>query len=246
MLHLFRKKRFLVDALENFVDIHNHILPGIDDGAKDTDESIEILKGFADIGVSKFIATPHIMHNFYPNTPETIQGAHGLLLEALQEKQWLDFRLDIAAEYMIDDNFENLLEEDQVLPLGQDYLLMEMSYLQPPINLEEALVKAVRKGLYPILAHPERYTFFHNNPRRYSQLKGQGILFQLNMLSLSDFYSQESPKVAYKLLEDGLFDYIASDVHNMEQLNAIKEITISRKALDQLFPVIQKTIETFY
>lgn len=246
MLHLFRKKRFLADALENFVDIHNHILPGIDDGAKDTDESIAILKGFADIGISKFIATPHIMHNFYPNTPETIRGAHGLLLEALPENQWDDLRLDLAAEYMIDDNFENLLEQDQVLPLGQDYLLMEMSYLQPPINLEEALVKAVRKGLYPILAHPERYTFYHNNPRRYSQLKGQGILFQLNMLSLSDFYSQESPKVAYKLLEDGLFDYIASDVHNMEQLNALKEITISRKALDQLFPVIQKTIETFY
>ena len=73
MFHIFHKKRFLIDYLRNFVDIHNHILPGIDDGAKNPEESLELIRGFQDFGVHRFIATPHIMHHYYPNNKKTIE-----------------------------------------------------------------------------------------------------------------------------------------------------------------------------
>lgn len=245
MFHIFGKKLFLVDYLEKFVDIHNHILPGIDDGAKTPKESIALIKGFADFGVNKFIATPHIMHNYYPNNPQTIAGALSTLSSELLKNDLKDVSIVASAEHMIDDNYESILQEDNVMPMHNDYLLVEMSYLQPPLNFDVAIIKTVSKRFYPILAHPERYNFLHRT-KKYTQYKDQGILFQLNLLSLGDFYGKEVPRMAMKLLEDDLIDYAASDVHNLQQLNSLKELSVSKKVLRQMLPIINATIETFY
>lgn len=246
MFQFFNRKKFLIDYLDGFIDIHNHLLPGIDDGAKTVADSIALIKEFATFGVSHFIATPHIMHNYYPNDRRTISDAltevkHALLINDLKH-----ISIDAAAEHMIDDNFEHLLDTKSAMAMRNEYLLVEMSYLQPPINFEEAIIKTASNGYFPILAHPERYGFLHHRKRKYKEYKEHGILFQMNLLSLGEYYGKEVPKVAAELLHDGLIDFVASDVHNLDQLNSLKKLTVSKKNVEQLLPLINKTIATFY
>ena len=143
-------------------------MPGIDDGAKTVDDSIALIKEFEEFGVTHFIATPHIMHNYYSNDSETISKALSEVKHALLTHNLKHISIEAAAEHMIDDNFEHLLETESAMAMHKEYLLVEMSYLQPPINFEEAIIKTASKGFYPILAHPERYGFLHNRMRKLS------------------------------------------------------------------------------
>lgn len=245
MISIFSSKKFLVDLLDGFIDIHNHILPGIDDGAQTPEDSIKLLQGFSEFGVNHFIATPHIMHNYYENTSETIRASSDELNAVLLSNNLSSIKLRLAAEHMIDSNFENLLEQKLIMPLDRFNILIEMSYLQSPINFNEAIKAITQQSLFPVLAHPERYNFLMNKTHKYLEFKKQGILFQLNMLSLGDYYGKEISKMAFKLLEAGMIDFIGSDVHNLNQLQALKKIKLSKKTLDMLQPIILKTNETF-
>jgi tyrosine-protein phosphatase YwqE len=245
MFQFFSKKKFLVDFLGGFVDIHNHILPGIDDGAKTVEESMALIKGFSDIGIIKIIATPHIMHNYYPNDHDSIYNAHKKVQDSLLQEGIAGITLDVAAEHMIDDNFEFLLEEKKVMPLKNSYLLIEMSYLQPPLNFDEAVQKIAFHRYFPILAHPERYNFINQNSSKFMKFRKNGILLQMNMLSLGEYYGKDVQKKAHKLLKEGLVDYMASDIHNIQQLEYLKEIQISDSHLKSLIPIIDRTIGDF-
>ncbi len=246
MFQIFKKKKFLVDHLEGFVDMHNHILPGIDDGAKDVEESIALIKMFTEMGVHSFIATPHIMHNYYPNNRETIGDALNLLKNALLKHGLDHVSVSASAEHMVDSDFERLLETGEVMPLKKNYLLIEMSYLQPSINFDAAVQKIASERFFPILAHPERYVYLKARSSRYKKYKEQGLLFQLNLLSLGEYYGAEVQQKAFKLIDQGLVDFLASDVHNLAQLQNLREITISRKLEESLFPLMEKTINNFY
>jgi len=245
MFHFFSRKNFLIDYLEGFIDMHNHILPGIDDGAKNVTESIELIKGMGEFGVTDFICTPHIMHNYYPNTSATINDALLALKNKLLEEKMKNVSIQGSAEHMIDDNFEKLLENGEVMPLGNDHLLIEMSYLQPSINFEEAIIKISSNNYFTILAHPERYIYLHDNFKKHETYKKQGLRYQLNFLSLSKFYGKEVQRVAFKLLENEMIDYVASDVHNVNQLNSLREIKLNTRMIKLLQPVIQRTNMTF-
>ncbi|MCK0159335.1 tyrosine-protein phosphatase [Allomuricauda sp. F6463D] len=247
MISFFQKKIYLADYLHGLTDIHNHIIPGIDDGAKTVDESMGLINGFVELGVTNFRCTPHIMHNHYDNTPKTINKAHELLLQELERKGISDVKVNCAAEHMIDDNFEHILEKKEVMPLNKEYLLIEMSYLQPSFNFDVAIDKIAKHKYFPILAHPERYMYFHGKYGKYPSMKSNGISFQLNLLSLSsESYGAGVQKIAEKLLKDGLVDFVGSDVHNSRQLGLLKEIKLSKKVLNNLLPVIENTIQTFY
>ncbi|WP_149277109.1 tyrosine-protein phosphatase [Pareuzebyella sediminis] len=246
MFSFFRKKVFLIDHLEGFIDIHNHILPGIDDGAKTVADSIAMIKSFSEFGVEHFVATPHIMHNYYPNNAQSIYAALDNLKNALLAENLKHISIEASAEHMIDDNFETLLDSGKVMPMKNDYLLVEMSYLQPPINFEEAIIKTVSNNYYPILAHPERYSFLRSRLQKYREYKKNGIYFQMNLLSLGDYYGKEVHRLLNELLDEDLIDFLASDIHNMVQINALKKITVSKKNIERLFPIINNTIETFY
>ena len=246
MFTFFTKKDYLVDQINGLVDIHNHILPGIDDGAKNVDDSVALLQGFNEFGVKHFVCTPHIMHNYYPNTPETIQIAFKKLKKALSSIGLDDIRIAAAAEHMIDDNFEQLVANDNIMPLKKEHLLIEMSFLQPPINFESALNSIFSKGLFPVLAHPERYIFYSSNSNRLKKYKEQGMLFQLNLLSIANFYGKDVKMKALKLLENDLIDFAGSDVHNMRQLNFLKEAQIDKKTSKMLYPIVNHTIEQFF
>ncbi len=245
MISLFSKKSYLVDLLPGFIDIHNHILPGIDDGAQTVEESIALITGFAKFGVHHFIATPHIMYNYYDNTSQTIAGALQKLKNHPAVTADGPLSIQASAEHMIDSNFGSLLEAKGVMPLGKDHLLIEMSYLQPPINFDEAVKAAQNKWYFPVLAHPERYNFLHGRTKRYNEFKQRNILFQMNMLSLGDYYGKEVFKTAIKLLEEGMIDFLGSDVHHQDHLAALEKITITKKTKGLLLPIIAKTIETF-
>lgn len=246
MIHIFQKKRFLVDYLPNFVDMHNHILPRIDDGADNPQMAIDMLKVLGEIGISRFIATPHIMSNLYPNDKNSIQASLQELEKALLEEGLTEISIDAAAEHMIDIDFITNVRENNVLPIKDSYLLIEMSYLQPPLNFDEAVINIANKGFFPILAHPERYMFLHHRMGKFEKYKDQGIFLQLNLLSLSEYYGKDVQKIAHKLLDAGLIDFVATDLHNMGQLEQLKDLKLPDRVLRKLLPIISDTIEAFY
>ena len=245
MLSFFHKKRYLVDLLSGFVDIHNHILPGIDDGAKNVEESIALIKAFSEFGVNDFICTPHIMHNYYDNTPETITYSFQQLKNEMAAQGIMDVAVDIAAEHMIDDNFESILESGKILPLGKNHILIEMSYLQASINFESATEKITKTGYFPVLAHPERYVYLHKDTRKYWDYKQKGLKFQLNMLSVLGYYGKDIQKIALKLLKNDFFDFIATDTHSLGHVEALKEGMVTRTNSYSLNRLIIQTIEEF-
>jgi tyrosine-protein phosphatase YwqE len=168
------------------------------------------------------------------------------LKQGLFKEGLTNIALDAAAEHMIDSHFEGLLEIRGIMPLRSDHLLIEMSYLQESLNFDEAVQKITTAGFFPILAHPERYRYLHHKKSKYRDYKQKGVLLQLNLLSLSDYYGKDIQKMAVYLLEHNLIDFIASDIHNKTQLNALKEIKVSRSIADKVLPVIRNTISGFY
>lgn len=240
MLSFFKKKKNLIDCFpNNFVDIHSHILPGIDDGAKNIQDAIALLKRMRKYGVQHFILTPHIMESVWENTPTIINKQLSLLKSELVHHGLEDLTIRAAAEYMMDHNFEQLLENEQLMTLKDQKILVEMSYFNPPVNLYELLFNLQVKGYQPILAHPERYQFLHANYKEYQKLKDAGCLFQLNLLSLTDHYGKGVQKIAFKLLEDQLIDVVGSDVHNQFHLDKLETIN-SSKIIKLVTPLLEK------
>ena len=242
MFSFFRKNIYLVDLIEGITDFHNHILPGIDDGAKNVEESIQLINEFKNIGINKFVATPHVIGEYYPNNPNTISKAYKSIEEHLDS----DVKMNYAAEYMMDQYFIESIEKQEILPVTKNMVLVEMSYFQPPINLKEILFKLQNNSFSPILAHPERYAYWHSKDlRKYKSVKSRGCKFQLNMLSLSDHYGIGIQKIAYQLLENNMIDFISSDAHKISHIEKIKKIKIPNKYRQLLDMVIVNNKELF-
>lgn len=245
-MSLFNKKIYLKTLLNSFTDIHNHILPGIDDGAASIEDSLQLIAKFSELGVKNFVATPHVMNDFYPNTPATISSALERLQAALLKNGNTEVRIKAAAEYMMDSSFLEVIEKNKLLPLHQDYILVEMSYFQPPINLYEILFQLQTKSYKPVLAHPERYSFYHSKElKKFHELKDRGCYLQLNMLSLVGHYGKNIQKVAFQLLDRNLIDFIGSDTHQLRHLEKLSEIKLPEKRIRQLEPIFKNTTETF-
>ena len=222
----FKKKNIPLTELfpEGFVDIHSHLLPGIDDGAKNLQNSIELIQKMSSYGIKNFITTPHVLGDVYPNSSKTIKEK---LLEVQNELKRLnltDVNISAAAEYMMDEQFVKLLGKDDVLTLKDNYILVEMSYFSAPFNLYEILFEIQLKGYKPILAHPERYNFYHNDFENYYKLKKAGCLFQLNLLSLTPQYGKNVQKISTKLLKENLYDFVGTDIHHSRHLELLKTI----------------------
>ena len=176
-------------------------LPGIDDGAKDLNQSIELIKKMSSYGIKNFITTPHVFGDVYPNSSQTIKDKLLEVQNELKAQNLNDVTIHAAAEYMMDEQFSILLENDDILPLKDNYILVEMSYFNAPFNLYEIIFEIQLKGYKPILAHPERYNFYHTDFENYYKLKKAGCLFQLNLLSLTPQYGKNVQKVSIKLFK---------------------------------------------
>lgn len=247
MFNIFQKKEYLIDHLQGITDIHNHILPGIDDGAAGVDESLTLLRRFKKLKITRFISTPHVMNDYYPNTTITINNALQQLKDAISKDPELqDIKITAAAEYMMDQSFIDLFEAEDLLTLSENYVLVEMSYFQAPINLNNILFQLQTKGYKPVLAHPERYAFYHTKDlRKYRDLKSRGCLMQVNALSLSNHYGKRMQDTAFKLLENDMIDFIGSDTHREQHLDKLEKIRIPKKLSLPLLKVIGKTKDLF-
>ncbi len=237
MLGIFKSKPVLKDLIpDNHVDIHSHLLPGIDDGAKTFEHTLKLVNALQSFGISQIITTPHVIKNIWNNTPEIIQSKKDSTIIELENNQ-IRIPFSAAAEYMMDDNFVKLLNNEKLLTLKKNYVLVEMSYINPPIQLYSILFDLQVAGYIPVLAHPERYLFYHNNFEEYHKLKKSGCLFQLNLLSVVGYYGDEIAKVADKLLKNGLYDYVGSDVHHSNHIAAF-DLKIKIKELVPLKEII--------
>lgn len=226
MFNLFKKRETLdhfTGKLPVSLDIHSHILPGIDDGSPDIETSIELIRGLYDIGIRRSIATPHIIGDMYRNTPEIINNALEKV-KAACKKAKINMQLSAAAEYMIDDYFLSLLKSKApLLTLHKNILLTEISYATPPVNLEVIASNILAEGYRPILAHPERYFFYHRNFDQYYRLREMGFLLQVNLLSLTGYYGSGAKKAARFILEKDLASLVGTDLHHHYHLDAFTD-----------------------
>ena len=231
----FKKKEIpLVDFFpKNFVDIHSHVLPGIDDGAKDLNTSIELIQKMSSYGIKNFITTPHVLGDVYPNTTEIINNTLKLVQEELLKRNVTDVSIRAAAEYMMDEQFSVLLKKNELLTLKDNFILVEMSYFSPPMNLYDILFEIQLKGYKPILAHPERYGSYHNNFESYYKLKKAGCLFQLNLLSLTEQYGKPVQNTTNTLLKANLYDFVGTDTHHVHHLDLLKKVG-TKKNLEKI------------
>jgi len=194
-------------------DLHSHLLPGIDDGAQEMEQSLSLIQALLDMGFRKLITTPHVMSDLYPNTPAVIRERLSAVRKAAKDNG-IEVELDAAAEYLMDEGFEALLEEGELLTLPGDRVLVEMSFIAAPPKLDEYLFRLQMKGYKPLLAHPERYLFFRENFGRYKELRDRGCDFQLNLLSLTGYYGKPVRENAVALLKAGLVDFLGTDLHH--------------------------------
>lgn len=223
MLTLFRSKPVLKDLIpDNHIDIHSHLLPGIDDGAKTFEDTLILMRALQDFGISQIITSPHIIQHVWNNTFENITEKESTIKLELQ-KNGLNFPFRAAAEYMMDDQFVKLFQSQKLLTLKDNYVLVEMSYINPPIQLYSILFDLQVAGYIPVLAHPERYLFYHNHFDEYSKLKNSGCLFQLNLLSVVGYYGEGIAKIAEKLLQKGMYNFVGSDVHHEKHIAAFNQ-----------------------
>ncbi len=209
-------------------DMHSHILPGIDDGATDVEMSIQLMQGMYDAGIRKFVATPHVMADIHRNTPQSIQVAYDELKVALQAHPHLqDVRY--AAEFMLDEQYEDKLKAKEILNVFGDHVLVETPILNRPFNIESLIFITETEGFTPILAHPERYMYLFRKPEEYKKLKDRGCLFQLNVLSLTGYYGKMEKEAAVWLIEQNMIDFLGSDMHHKRHLMNFHKYNIDRK-----------------
>ena len=236
MFNFFKKAKKTVDPDLSFlgIDMHSHLLPGLDDGLEEVEQSVRFIKDLQELGYNKLICTPHILSDLYPNNPSTILPKLALVRNALKEAK-VDVRIEAAAEYMVDHDFANLIatsKKEELLTLGSDHILIEMSYLSPSPNLEKVVFDLRMLGLQPILAHPERYSYYHNQFLQYERFKELGCKLQVNLLSLSGVYGPHVKKTAEKLFKEQMVDFLGTDMHHDRHLTMLKNLATKQEFYD--------------
>jgi len=223
---LFKKGAF--ETLNNpiKVDIHSHLLPGIDDGAQTLQDSIQLIKQFQLLGYTKLITTPHIISDYYPNNKEIIDEKLLTVKETLKSEN-INISIEAGAEYYVDMTFLNAIEDESLITFKKHYVLFETAYQTKPIILEEVIRNLLKKGYIPVLAHPERYLYLHSSVENYKSLKALGVLFQINAKSLYD-KSKPQYKIALTLIQLGLVDFLGSDAHRMRDLKKLEKFLKSK------------------
>lgn len=223
MFSIFKKKAVFIDDgyFPIHTDMHSHILPGIDDGSPNVETSLQLIKGLIQLGVKQSIATPHIIGDLYRNNAETVNNALTLLRNALAENN-IDYKVNAAAEYMLDFYFLELLKKNEkLLTIKDNIILTEFSYAERPQKIEQILFPIITEGYQPILAHPERYAYFHNDYKMYNHLSDIGFLLQVNLLSLTGYYGVNVAKAALYILKNNLATYTGTDLHHDRHMAAM-------------------------
>ncbi len=204
------------------VDMHSHLLPGLDDGSPNMETTLFLLQRLVELGYKKAITTPHVMFDLYRNTPELIKEAEKNVRDEIAKNQ-INIEFEAAAEYLIDEGFEGILAKRKLLTFGNNFLLVELPYSAEPPNLGNILFDLKIKGYNVVLAHPERYSYWHQNYDKYENLKDAGILFQLNAHSVTNFHSKDIHKIASWLVKKQMIDFLGTDLHGKRYLSLLEK-----------------------
>jgi protein-tyrosine phosphatase len=229
-------------------DMHSHLLPGLDDGAETLAHSLELLRELRALGFRKLIMTPHIMGDFYKNTPTTIRAALADLQQAAVEAGLGDVALECAAEYYLDEWLsQKIINGTELLSFGGEhrYLLFETSYMNEPFNLPHTIFALKAAGYQPVLAHPERYTYLYGRFSEIEKLKKEyGVLLQLNLNSLAGYYSPHARRVAEQMIDGGLVDFVGTDTHHLRHTAALASKTVASPYFHKLLalPLLNNTL----
>ena len=210
-------------------DMHSHLIPGIDDGSQSMDETIAMIAKFKELGYKKIITTPHIMSDFYRNTPEIILGGLAEVREELKRIN-LDIEIEAAAEYYFDETLFHTLESDSFLTFNKNYVLIEFSFSAEPQGHEKLFYDMRIKGYKPVIAHFERYIYFHGSIEKAQEWREKGMLIQMNINSIFGHYGPGVKKQSEKLIDSGQIDFIATDCHRIDHLNLLEQ-NLSNKYL---------------
>ena len=216
-------------------DMHSHLIPAIDDGSGSMEESIDLVRRLSDLGYKKLITTPHIMQDMFKNTPEIILSGLKKLQTAVKNAG-IPIEIDAAAEYLIDDGFEDKIENGKLLSFGNNYVLVELSFFAEHPNLSSIIFDLQISGYKVVIAHVERYTYWYENMKKYEELKDRNVFFQLNTISLGGYYSEQTKEIAEKLIDNKMIDFLGTDLHNINYYEGLK-IALMEK-------YIKKAVET--
>jgi len=236
------KKEITFDYSDLMVDMHSHVLPGIDDGAQTVEDSIYLIRKMMALGIKKIVATPHIMIDYYKNTPETINAALDLLKAELK-KEDIDIPIEAAAEHMFDEGFEDKVDNNQLMVMPEGYVLFEFSFINKPNNAIPVIQKLKDKGYKPILAHPERYPYL--TIEELQNLRSWGCNMQLNTISLAGYYGAPTKKIAEELVDKQMVDFISSDMHHSRHAAAFKQALLMpylEKLMAEDYPLKNKLL----
>jgi protein-tyrosine phosphatase len=214
-------------------DVHSHFIPGIDDGAQTMEDSMAMLRGFSEMGYKKVVTTPHVMSDAYRNTPEIILAGLAKVRVALKTEN-IPIEIDAAAEYYLDYDFEKMVEEKKVLTFGKNFVLFELAFINPPDSLYSVIFKLITNGYKPVLAHPERYNFWHQDFKKYEELVEKGVLLQLNINSLTGHYGPSVKTVAERLIDQNMISLLGSDCHHTGHIELIRNGAVYEKSLQKL------------
>lgn len=236
MFSIFNKKKKVRLDLSGLVaDMHSHLLPGIDDGSPDTETSLQLINGLQELGYRKFITTPHILWDMYKNDATTIGAAHQELQQAALQQNNSTVPVTAAAEYFLDEHFDELLENDvPLLTIHKNWVLVEFSFVTTPLNFKDKLFTMQMKGYQPVLAHPERYLYFMSDRKWYDELKDAGCYFQLNILSLAGYYGKASLQLAHYLIGKQYVNLLGTDCHHFRHLDTLRNAHNIMEPVDSL------------
>jgi protein-tyrosine phosphatase len=221
---IFGRKRLLepIDLGIMEVDVHSHFIPGIDDGAKTMDDSLELISEFKAMGYRKVITTPHVMSDYYKNTPEIILGGLEKVRAALKENS-IDIEIEAAAEYYLDGDLDDKINNKELLTFGKKYVLFELPFVSEPAIMNSTIFNMQTAGYKPIMAHVERYPFWHREWEKYETLFDKGVVLQCNIGSLTGAYGPEVRKIAERLVDADMITLLGSDCHHIRHVEMVKQ-----------------------
>lgn len=224
-----------VDLSVLHTDIHSHLIPGIDDGSPDMETSLALLKDLESLGYKKIITTPHVKTEFFQNDVTRLDDLCASLQRAAKF-EGIKLEIEVGAEHLLDERIDDRLKNGLFKTFGDNYLLVEIPFIAPPFGLDSYIFELQLAGYKLILAHPERYLYWLQDFNQFVRLKDSGVLFQLNIMSLSSYFGKDVLHLAKKLIDNNMIELLGTDTH------AERHIEATRKALSS--PLLKKLIES--